>query len=148
MVALIQRVREASVEVDSNVIGEISRGMLILLGIRQDDTEEEMNWLARKCASLRIFPDEEGRMDRSVQEVGGEILVVPQFTLYGDTSKGNRPSFTEAAPPKPAEHLYEQFAETLDTLIERPVQTGAFGAFMDVHLVNEGPVTFWVEKTG
>ena len=147
MVALIQRVREASVEVDDNVIGEINRGMLILLGVHQDDTEEEVNWLARKCTNLRIFPDEEGRMDHSIQEVGGEVLVVPQFTLYGDTSKGNRPSFTEAAPPEPAERLYERFAEMLDTLIERPVQTGAFGALMDVHLVNEGPVTFWVEKT-
>ena len=147
MVALIQRVREASVEVDNNVIGEIGRGMLILLGVHQDDTEEEMNWLARKCVNLRIFPDEEGRMDRSIQKAGGEMLVVPQFTLYGDTSKGNRPSFVEAAPPGPAEHLYEQFAETLDALTERPVQTGAFGASMNVHLVNEGPVTFWVERT-
>lgn len=147
MIALIQRVREASVAVDGETIGEIGPGLLILLGIHQDDTEEEMEWLVQKCVNLRIFPDEEGRMDHSLMDVDGEALVVPQFTLYGDTDKGNRPSFTEAAPPGPAERLYEQFAERMGRQLGKPVPTGSFGAMMDVHLTNEGPVTFWVEKT-
>ena len=147
MVALVQRVRSASVTVDDEVVGEIGPGLLVLLGVHQDDTHDELEWLARKCAHLRIFPDEEGRMDRSLQDVEGEALVVPQFTLYGDTSKGNRPSFTEAAPPGPAEELYEDFADELASYLDHPVQMGSFGAMMDVELVNEGPVTFWVERT-
>lgn len=146
MVALVQRVREAFVEVDSAVAGEIGQGLLILLGVHRDDTEEEAEWLAQKCAALRIFSDDEGRMNHSLTDVEGEALVVPQFTLYGDASKGNRPSFTDAAPPRPAEALYEQFVEELSKVLGRDVPTGVFGAMMEVHLVNDGPVTLWVEK--
>ena len=147
MVALVQRVSEASVTVDGETVGAIGNGLLILLGVRQGDTEREMTWVARKCASLRIFPDSEGRMNRSLVDVGGEALVVSQFTLYGDTSRGNRPSFSRSAPPKEAERLYEAFIQELGGYLAKPVQTGVFGAMMDVRLVNSGPVTLWVEKT-
>ena len=146
MVALVQRVSEASVEVDGEVVGAIGRGLMILLGIHRTDTEQEMAWVAKKCANLRIFPDEEGRMNRSVLDVGGEALVVSQFTLYGNTVKGKRPSFIESALPAQAEPLYEQFAETLGGHLGKPVPTGIFGAMMNVHLINDGPVTLWVEK--
>lgn len=147
MVALVQRVSEASVAVDGDVVGDIGRGVLILLGVHRRDTEQEMEWVARKCAGLRIFPDDGGRMNRSLLDVGGEALVVSQFTLYGDASRGNRPSFSESAAPDVAERLYEEFARVLGGYLAKPVQTGAFGAMMDVRLVNSGPVTLWVEKT-
>lgn len=146
MVALIQRVKEASVEVDGEVVGAIGPGMLILLGVHVDDTEKEVAWLARKCANLRIFNDDEGLMNRSVQDVGGEALVVSQFTLYGDARKGNRPSFMASARPEQAEALYDRFVEALSTHLGKAVPTGAFGAMMDVKLVNDGPVTLWVER--
>lgn len=146
MVALVQRVSEASVTVDGTVTGAIGRGLLVLLGVHRDDTEDEVAWVAKKVANLRIFPDDEGKMNRSLLDVGGDALVVSQFTLYGDTRKGNRPSFVESAPPERAEALYEAFAEALSERIGRPVPTGVFGAMMDVHLVNDGPVTLWVER--
>lgn len=146
MVALIQRVREASVRVEGAVAGAIGEGLLILLGVHREDTEAELDWLVRKCAGLRIFADEEGRMNRSVRDVGGDVLVVSQFTLYGDAARGNRPSFTASAPPEQAEPLYELFVERLSRELGRPVPSGVFGAMMDVHLVNDGPVTLWVEK--
>ena len=147
MVALVQRVSEASVTVEGETTGAIGNGLLILLGVKQGDTEREMTWIARKCANLRIFPDDEGRMNRSLMDVGGEALVVSQFTLYGDASRGNRPSFSQSAPPEEAERLYEAFIQELDGYLAKPVQTGVFGAMMDVRLVNSGPVTLWVEKT-
>lgn len=147
MIALVQRVREASVTVDGAATGSIGKGMLILLGIHQNDTERELEWTARKCANLRIFPDDDGRMNRSVIDAGGDVLVVSQFTLYGDTRKGNRPSYVEAAPPEMAEPLYERFMSELGGLIGRHVERGVFGAMMDVHLVNDGPVTLWIERT-
>ncbi len=146
MVALVQRVSEAFVEVDGAVVGRIGRGLMILLGVHRTDTEREAAWLAKKCANLRIFPDDEGRMNRSVREVGGEALVVSQFTLYGDARKGNRPSFVASALPEKAEPLYELFTRLLADHLGKPVPTGVFGAMMNVHLVNEGPVTLWVEK--
>lgn len=146
MVALVQRVKEASVDVDDATVGTIGAGLLILLGVHTDDTEAESAWVARKCVNLRIFPDEEGRMDRSVDDVGGEVLVVPQFTLYGDATQGNRPSFTNAAPPDRAERLYEHFVDQVSDALNQPVPTGVFGAMMDVHLINDGPVTLWVER--
>jgi D-tyrosyl-tRNA(Tyr) deacylase len=146
MVALVQRVREASVTIDGDVAGAIDAGLLVLLGVHQDDTSDESAWLAHKCAHLRVFPDDEGKMDRSLLDTGGEALVVPQFTLYGDTSQGHRPSFTDAAPPGRAEPLYEQFVDALSDALGRPVPTGRFGAMMDVALVNDGPVTLWVER--
>ena len=134
MIALIQRVSEASVEVGGEVTGAIGKGVLILLGVHQDDTGQE------------IFPDEAGLMNRSVTDVGGEALVVSQFTLYGNTAKGNRPSFTDAARPEKAEAFYEQFVQALSAQMGKPAATGAFGAKMDVRLVNDGPVTLWVER--
>lgn len=146
MVALVQRVKEASVTVEGETVGQISAGLLILLGVHERDTEAESSWLASKCTNLRIFPDDDGRMDRSVRDVGGEVLVVPQFTLYGDATQGNRPSFTDAAPPSQAEPLYEHFVDQVAATLDRPVPTGVFGAMMDVHLINDGPVTLWVER--
>lgn len=146
MVALVQRVKEASVSVDGREIGSIGRGLLVLLGVHRSDTEAEAAWLARKVAQLRVFPDDEGLMNRSLTDVSGEALVVSQFTLYGNTNKGNRPSFVDSAPPEIAEPLYFAFARDLGSRIGRSVPTGAFGAMMQVALVNDGPVTLWVER--
>jgi D-tyrosyl-tRNA(Tyr) deacylase len=146
MVALVQRVSEASVTVDGEVTGAIGTGLLVLLGVHRDDTDTERAWLVNKVAGLRIFPDDEGRMNRSLVDVGGEALVVSQFTLYGDTRKGNRPSFVESAPPEQAEALYESFVAALGERLGRPVPTGVFGADMDVRLTNDGPGTLWVER--
>ncbi len=146
MVALVQRVKNASVEVDGEVAGAIGEGLMILLGVHKDDTEREVAWLARKCANLRIFRDDAGLMNRSVLDVGGEALVVSQFTLYGNAAKGNRPSFIDAARPEQAEALYETFVEALSVHLGKPVATGVFGAMMQVHLINDGPVTLWVER--
>ncbi|GAB5520753.1 MAG: D-aminoacyl-tRNA deacylase [Rhodothermales bacterium] len=146
MVALIQRVKEARVDIDGDTVGAIGPGMLILLGIHHTDTDTERDWVARKCANLRIFPDDEGRMNRSVRDVHGGVLVVSQFTLYGNTAKGNRPSFIASARPEMAEPMYEAFVDELSHLLGQPVPTGRFGAMMDVHLVNDGPVTLWVER--
>ncbi|PQJ35248.1 D-tyrosyl-tRNA(Tyr) deacylase [Salinibacter sp. 10B] len=146
MVSLVQRVSEAAVEIDGETVGAIDDGLLILLGIHEDDTETESDWCASKCAHLRVFPDADGKMDESLLDTGGEALVVPQFTLYGDVHRGNRPSFDEAAPPDHAERLYEHFVDALETELGRSVPTGEFGAMMDVRLTNDGPVTLWVEQ--
>ncbi|MCB0719289.1 MAG: D-tyrosyl-tRNA(Tyr) deacylase [Bacteroidetes bacterium] len=146
MIALVQRVKEASVTVDAEKIGSIEEGMLILLGVHVNDGTDELDWLVRKCANLRIFRDENGALNRSIVDVGGGALVVSQFTLYGDTSRGNRPSFVSAARPEHAEPLYEQFVDALSSAIGRKVETGRFGAMMDVSLVNDGPVTIWIER--
>lgn len=146
MIALVQRVSEAAVSVEGRTTGAIGRGLLVLLGVRHDDTPAEAAWLARKCAALRLFPDEEGRMNRSLVDVAGEALVVSQFTLYGDARRGNRPSFVDAAPPEQAEALYEAFVAELAAHLGRPVPTGVFGALMKVYLINDGPVTLWVER--
>src|SRR5436190_5544639 len=139
MRALVQRVTRASVSVDGETVSAIGRGMLVLLGVRTTDTEREADTLARKLKALRIFEDDEGRMNRSVDDVGGEILCVSQFTLYGDARKGNRPSFVDAARPDTAEPLYERVRATLEA------QGGRFGARMQVELANDGPVTLLVE---
>lgn len=146
MIALVQRVHCASVTIDGRVVGGIGQGLLILLGVHQDDSTGEVNWLARKCAALRIFSDEDGKMNRSIVDVDGEALVVSQFTLYGNVERGNRPSFVESAPPEVATPLYEKFVERLSELINRPVETGQFGAMMDVELINDGPVTISIER--
>lgn len=146
MVALVQRVREASVTVGGEVVGAIGPGLLVLLGVHRTDTEAEAAWVAKKVADLRIFPDEEGKMNRSLRDTGGEALVVSQFTLYGDARKGNRPSFVASAPPEQAEALYEDFVAALSQRLGKPVPTGVFGAMMDVRLTNDGPVTLWVER--
>lgn len=145
MRALVQRVLEASVEVDGQPVGQIGPGLLILLGVRQGDTPREVRFVADKCLDLRIFEDQEGKMNRSVRELAGSILVVSQFTLYGDCRKGRRPSFIEAAPPALSQPLYEAFVGHLAASGLRTAQ-GVFGAQMKVRLLNDGPVTVIVEK--
>ncbi|HEU4557974.1 MAG TPA: D-aminoacyl-tRNA deacylase [Longimicrobium sp.] len=142
---VLQRVSRATVTVDGRVTGEIGRGLLLLAGFTQGDADEALAWMARKVVQLRIFPDDEGKMNRSVEEADGGILVVSQFTLYGDARKGNRPSFVDAARPEIAIPLYERFVELLRAA-GRPVATGEFGAMMDVELVNDGPVTLILER--
>ncbi|HEX6701366.1 MAG TPA: D-aminoacyl-tRNA deacylase [Gaiellaceae bacterium] len=144
MRAVVQRVSQARVTVEGAVVGEIGRGVCVLLGVARGDGEAEADRLAGQIARLRIFPDEEGRFDRSVVDVGGAALVVSQFTLIADTAKGNRPSFTEAAPPEQAKPLYERFCDVLRDLGLR-VEAGVFGARMAVELINDGPVTIVLE---
>ncbi|HUU89666.1 MAG TPA: D-aminoacyl-tRNA deacylase [Phycisphaerae bacterium] len=144
MRAVIQRVSQASVTVESEVTGAIETGLLVLLGVGHDDTDENARALAAKIARLRIFGDDAGKMNLSVQEVGGGVLAVSQFTLLADTRKGNRPSFVGAAPPEEANRLYEVFCDALAGL-GLPVAKGVFGAHMDVHLTNDGPVTIVLE---
>ena len=141
MRAVIQVVSKASVEVDYEVIGEIGGGLLVLLGIEHSDTVADVEWLARKIYNLRVFTDRTGLMNLSVKELGGEILLISQFTLYAQTKKGNRPSFTRAAKPEVAIPLYEYMIHTLEMLSGKKPQTGEFGADMTVQLSNEGPVT-------
>lgn len=144
MRVVIQRVLEASVTVDGQVIGKIGRGFCILLGVHQDDTNVEVEWMVSKIAQLRIFEDREGKMNLSLLDVGGDALVVSQFTLYADCRKGRRPSFIDAAPPDLANPLYESFCQRLK--VEGiPVETGLFGAKMAVALVNDGPVTVIID---
>ncbi len=140
MRAVIQRVSSASVEVEGKRVASIGRGLVVLLGVARADGEREAMWLAGKIAGLRVFEDEAGKMNRSVVEVGGSVLVVSQFTLLGDCRKGRRPSFTEAAGPEEAERLYQTFVARLGES-GVPVETGVFQAHMAVHLVNDGPVT-------
>jgi D-tyrosyl-tRNA(Tyr) deacylase len=144
MRAVLQRVRRAKVSVGDEITGEIAVGWLVLLGIAPGDTTNEVEWLAEKVANLRAFHDEAGKMNLSVQDVRGAVLVVSQFTLYGDCLKGRRPGFTGAAPPSIAEPLYESFVVALKAL-GIPVSTGRFGADMQVELVNDGPVTFTID---
>jgi D-tyrosyl-tRNA(Tyr) deacylase len=142
--ALLQRVSRAEVRIDGEVVGSIGRGLVVLLGVGPDDTEAIGTGLARRIAELRIFEDEDGRTNRSLLDVGGEALVVSQFTLFADTSRGRRPGFTGAAGPALAEGLYERFCADLEALGPR-VGRGRFGAEMDVELVNQGPFTIWLD---
>ena len=145
MRAVIQRVIEGRVSVDGRVLAQIGKGAVILLGIGAQDGEEQARYLAEKIAALRIYEDEAGKMNRSLLEVGGEAIVVSQFTLYADTRKGRRPSFTDAAPPEIASPLVERFAELLRQQ-GIPTQTGQFGAHMLVEIANDGPVTILIER--
>ena len=142
---VIQRVKHAQVEVDAKIVGKIGSGMLIFLGVGQEDAEEDADFLVNKVFQLRIFEDKDGKMNLSAAETKAEFLVVSQFTLYGDCAKGRRPSFDAAADPKKAEELYQYFVEQLRKQ-NRSVQTGEFRAMMDVSLVNDGPVTFIIES--
>jgi D-tyrosyl-tRNA(Tyr) deacylase len=145
MRCVVQRVGQASVTVNGDVYGRIDRGLLLLVGIRTTDTPTQVDWMVRKCAQLRIFEDDEGKMNRSITDIAGAFLVISQFTLYGDARKGNRPSFIEAARPETAIPLYETFIEGLRRESGRPVETGLFGADMKVELINDGPVTILLE---
>lgn len=144
MKALLQRVTKASVKVGRSNVGAIGPGLLVLLGVDQDDTRENVDSLAEKTLNYRIFPDDQGKMNLNVQEAAGEILVVSQFTLSADTRKGLRPSFSSAAPPLQAEMLYLAYADAIKDVLGK-VQTGQFGADMKVSLINDGPVTFMLE---
>ncbi|HEX7117173.1 MAG TPA: D-aminoacyl-tRNA deacylase [Longimicrobiales bacterium] len=146
MRVVLQRVSRARVTVEGRTTGEIGRGYLLLVGFRGDDDEERLRWMADKVVGLRLFPNEEGKMNRSLDEVGGGVLVVSQFTLYGDARKGRRPSFVEAARPEVAVPLYERFVDLLRERVPGGVGTGEFGAMMDVELVNDGPVTLVLER--
>lgn len=143
---LIQRVREAAVHIDGQKISSIAEGMLLLVGIEEADNEEDIGFLCKKTVNLRIFDDGKGVMNRSVLETGGDILVVSQFTLHASTKKGNRPSYLRAAKPDISIPLYEQFCSTLSEMLLKPVATGKFGADMQVSLVNDGPVTIWIDS--
>lgn len=143
---VIQRVREAAVHIGGVCAGSTGPGLMILVGIEEADTEEDVRWLARKAADMRIFSDAEGKMNLSVKEMGGSALVVSQFTLHASTRKGNRPSFIRAARPEQAVPLYELFKEELASLLEGRVESGEFGADMQVSLVNDGPVTIFMDS--
>ena len=145
MRVVLQRVREATVLVQENTVGSIRTGVVALVGISKDDTEEDADWLLDKVLQLRMFPDEAGKMNRNIQEAGGALLVISQFTLYGDCRKGRRPSFDQAAPPEQAESLYNYFV-TRAQQGPVPIQTGIFQAMMEVRLVNHGPVTILIDS--
>jgi D-tyrosyl-tRNA(Tyr) deacylase len=145
MRAVVQRVRQASVLIDGEAVGSIQRGLVVLVGVTHDDGESEARFLANKIANLRIFADDEGKFNRSALDVNGDVMVVSQFTLYGDARKGRRPSFVKAAPPEIAEPLIEEFVSYLEEEGLR-VETGVFGAMMMVELQNDGPVTIILEK--
>ncbi len=146
MKVLIQRVIKASVSVENKVIGKIDKGILIFLGIAKSDTDKELNWMGDKVLKLRLFEDENGKMNKSIKDVKGDILVISQFTLYGDCKKGTRPSFTEAAGAEKGREYYEKFLKYLYDNFDGKVDSGEFGADMKVELINDGPVTLMVEK--
>lgn len=143
---LIQRVSEASVKISGTIHSSIGQGLLVLIGIEHDDTSEDIGWLVQKLAKLRIFADNEGVMNLSVQDIQGEILIISQFTLHASTKKGNRPSYIRAARPETAIPLYEEFVKAVSQEMDGHVATGVFGADMKVALVNDGPVTIWIDS--
>ncbi len=145
MRAVLQLVKRASVTVEGKITGAIGEGLLVLLGVEEADTLEDMNWLAGKLVNLRIFDDEQGVMNRSLLETGGGLLLVSQFTLFAATKKGNRPSYSRAAPPAIAIQIYEKMIELLSAELGKPIQTGVFGADMKVELINDGPVTIVID---
>ncbi len=146
MIALLQRVRHAQVSIAGQCRAQVGSGLLVLLGVGTDDTAADVAWLSRKIVQLRLFADEEGKMNRSVQDVGGELLLISQFTLLGDARKGNRPTYTAAARPEVAVPLYEAMIAQLEAALGRPIGTGVFGADMQVSLCNDGPVTLWLDS--
>lgn len=145
MRAVIQRVSEASVSIDGSITGQIKLGFLVLLGIEHEDQPEDVQWLSNKLTKLRVFSDSEGNMNRSIIDVDGDILLVSQFTLHAQTKKGNRPSFIKAAKPNHSKPLYEKMILQLSQDLGKPVETGTFGAMMDIKLINQGPVTILID---
>jgi D-aminoacyl-tRNA deacylase len=147
MRVIVQRVKKCSVSIDGKVSSSISSGLLIYLGVRTGDNETDAEYLSERCSTLRIFDDQDGKMNLSVKDVQGEVMVVSQFTLYGNTSKGNRPSYMDAASPEKAEDLYRKFTQNLKKILgEKRVATGVFRAMMDVESINDGPVTLIIES--
>lgn len=146
MRVLIQRVKRASVSIERKIKSEINDGLLILVGIEEKDNSEDIEWLVKKCVNLRIFDDEHGVMNKSVTETNGDILAVSQFTLMASTKKGNRPSYIKAAKPEISIPLYEEFCREMETALNKPVMTGVFGADMQVELINDGPVTIFIDS--
>jgi len=146
MRVVLQRASEASVSIAGKVAGEIGRGLVLLVGFTESDSEDQLRWMADKIPGLRVFSDSHGKMNLSLKEVEGDVLVISQFTLYGDTRKGRRPSFVQAAPPETAIPLYDRFLELLRASCPGKVESGEFGAMMDVALVNAGPVTLVLER--
>jgi len=146
MRVVLQRVSEATVTIDNNIVASIDQGLVVLLGIETEDTPEDILWLSTKTAKMRIFSDENGLMNKSVQDICGNIIVVSQFTLFASTKKGNRPGFTRSAKPEIAIPLYESFVKQLELDIGKPIQTGEFGADMKITLVNDGPVTITIDS--
>ena len=146
MRVLIQRVREASVKVDEKITGEIKQGFLLLVGFEEADTDEDLTWTANKVCALRIFDDENGVMNKSIIDVNGEILCVSQFTLFAMTKKGNRPSYFKAAKGEISEPLYNEFCGKLKNITNKEIEKGIFGADMKVSLINDGPVTIWIDS--
>ncbi len=146
MIAVIQRVSEASVTVDGKTIGQIGHGFLVLLGVAEEDDASDIDYLSKKITGLRIFSDEEGKMNLDIRQVGGDVLLISQFTLHASTKKGNRPSFIQAARPEKAIPLYKDMITSLSSDLQRPVQTGEFGADMKVSLTNDGPVTIVIDS--
>ncbi len=146
MRAVVQRVSEASVKVDGRITGSIRKGLLVLIAVHNNDTDDQLRWVSDKCRRLRIFEDDEGKMNRSVEDVDGEVLLVSQFTLYGEVKKGTRPSFIASAGPEKAEAMYQQMVAHLEQSMPGKVKTGIFAAKMEVSLVNDGPVTIIVER--
>ena len=145
MRALIQKVTSAAVSIENTLKSKIDAGLLILLGIEEDDNQEDIDWLSKKISQLRIFDDENGVMNLSIQDINGEALVISQFTLHAKVKKGNRPSYIKAAKPEVAIPLYNQFVNALNQLISKEIQTGEFGAYMQISLVNDGPVTIFID---
>ena len=145
MIAVIQRVTSASVEIEKKIKASIGNGLLVLVGIEDADTQEDIDWLSNKIVNLRIFNDPDGIMNISIKDAGGDMIAVSQFTLHASTKKGNRPSYIKAAKPETAIPLYEKFVKALETVLEKPIQTGEFGADMKVSLVNDGPVTIIID---
>lgn len=145
MRAIIQRVSEASVSINNTIKSEIQHGFLVLLGVEENDTNEDIQWLSRKIIGLRIFSDENDKMNRSIKEINGDILVISQFTLFASTKKGNRPSFIRSAKPNIAKPIYELFVNTISNQLGKEVGTGQFGADMNVKLINDGPVTIFID---
>lgn len=146
MKAVVQRVSEASVEIDNKIISKINEGLLVLIAFRDEDDEQTIKWIANKIANLRIFPDDENKMNRSVLDIRGAILIISNFTIYGDVHKGFRPNFMLSARPELAENIYNRFVSFMKNNYDIQIESGVFGAMMDIHLVNDGPVTIIIEK--
>lgn len=146
MRVVVQKVSQAAVEIEGEISGSIGAGLCILIAVAENDTLEAMQWMANKLINLRVFPDDDGKMNRSVIDIQGGLLVISNFTLYGDARKGTRPSYSNSAPPSIAEPIYDKFIEILRASTDLQVETGKFGAMMDVSLVNDGPVTLIIDK--